>query len=172
MRICFQEVNVRSLSCIVSMSWLTPAQAVVHPQNSPIQGTQSVYFFSSVDADILLACTMIFDPSMYVHSNFGCLLWPLRRSGLATSSAWMPLLYDTIVFLLTLQCVLQPRSGRFSTFALKKRLFEDGLIYYRYSMRSGCPRSYSAASCFLVPYSRLTSSWLSWLPLPLLGSRT
>ncbi|KAF8743764.1 hypothetical protein AX14_000731 [Amanita brunnescens Koide BX004] len=61
------------------------------------------------------ACTMIFDPAI---------------SGLATSSAWMPLLYDTVIFLLTLRCVLQPRSGRFGTFGLKKRLFEDGLIYY------------------------------------------
>jgi len=61
------------------------------------------------------ACTMIFDQQI---------------NTLATSSAWLPLLYDTVVFLLTLRCVLQPKTGRFSTFALKKRLFEDGLIYY------------------------------------------
>ncbi|KAK2465313.1 hypothetical protein APHAL10511_002667 [Amanita phalloides] len=70
------------------------------------------------DGSPIKACTMIFDPKI---------------SGLATSSAWMPLLYDTIVFLLTLHRVLRSKSNMFGTslrFDLQNRLFEDGLIYY------------------------------------------
>jgi len=60
------------------------------------------------------ACTMIFEPSI---------------SGLASSSAWLPLLYDTIVMLLTLYKTYPPIRKRESSY-IAQRLFEDGLMYY------------------------------------------
>ncbi|TFK39075.1 hypothetical protein BDQ12DRAFT_722916 [Crucibulum laeve] len=60
------------------------------------------------------ACTMIFDPSI---------------SAIASSSAWLPLLYDTVVFSLTLYRTY-PYIRRKSASYVMKRLLEDGLIYY------------------------------------------
>ncbi|KAF8631051.1 hypothetical protein AX15_002659 [Amanita polypyramis BW_CC] len=63
----------------------------------------------------LKACTMVF--------NIGI------GKVATSSSAWIPLLYDSFVFLLTLYCVW-PKWELFNFSVLKKRLFEDGLIYY------------------------------------------
>ncbi|KAL0569577.1 hypothetical protein V5O48_012386 [Marasmius crinis-equi] len=60
------------------------------------------------------ACTMIFDPSI---------------SGLASASAWIPLLYDTIVFGLTINRTL-PAIRRKQAGVVLKRILEDGLLYY------------------------------------------
>lgn len=65
----------------------------------------------------LRGCTMIFDPTI---------------SGLASSSAWLPLLYETVVFALvaykTVPSIGIKRGSSVShTMA---RLFEDGLLYY------------------------------------------
>ncbi|PFH46749.1 hypothetical protein AMATHDRAFT_153931, partial [Amanita thiersii Skay4041] len=60
------------------------------------------------------ACTMIFDPTI---------------SSVASASAWIPLLYDTIVFALTIYRTLPPIWKRQASYILK-RLFEDGLLYY------------------------------------------
>ncbi|KAF8904058.1 hypothetical protein CPB84DRAFT_1773281 [Gymnopilus junonius] len=60
------------------------------------------------------ACTMIFDPSI---------------SAIASSSAWLPLLYDTVVLGLTLNRTIPSLRNR-NTFYIMKRLLEDGLIYY------------------------------------------
>ncbi|KAJ7735720.1 hypothetical protein B0H16DRAFT_1575150 [Mycena metata] len=69
------------------------------------------------------ACTMIFKPSL---------------SAIASSSAWMPLLYDSCVLILTLFKTVPAtvKAPRFPNHArrdgsnIMKRLFRDGLIYY------------------------------------------
>ncbi|KAJ2932662.1 hypothetical protein H1R20_g4435, partial [Candolleomyces eurysporus] len=61
-----------------------------------------------------LTCTMIFDPSI---------------SGIASASAWLPLLYDTAVLGLTLFRTLPSLKNRNSSYIMK-RLFQDGLVYY------------------------------------------
>ncbi|KAJ7610247.1 hypothetical protein DFH06DRAFT_922828, partial [Mycena polygramma] len=61
-----------------------------------------------------LACTMIFPPSL---------------STIASSSAWLPLLYDSVVLVLTLVKALPLVRKSNGTYVMK-RLLEDGLIYY------------------------------------------
>jgi len=58
------------------------------------------------------ACTMICDPSV-----------------VASALAWMPLLYDTMVFGLTLYRTV-PLIRRDETTFIVKRLLEDGILYY------------------------------------------
>ncbi|KAF8879497.1 hypothetical protein BD779DRAFT_1803360 [Infundibulicybe gibba] len=60
------------------------------------------------------ACSMVFDPA---------------NSGAAAFSAWFPLLYDTIIFGLTLYRTLPPIWREEAGYILK-RLLEDGLLYY------------------------------------------
>lgn len=70
------------------------------------------------------ACTMIFPPSL---------------SSIASSSAWMPLLYDSCILILTLIKTVPatvkgqrvpPNRNRRDGSNIMKRLFQDGLIYY------------------------------------------
>jgi len=63
------------------------------------------------------ACSMVFD-----HSK------PYTAI-LASSSAWIPLLYDTIVFGLTLRKTI-PLLRRAQASQIIRRLFEDGILYY------------------------------------------
>lgn len=54
-------------------------------------------------------------------------------SVLASSSAWLPLLYDTIVFALVVMKTLPSIRDRYRGFTARlimTRLLEDGLIYY------------------------------------------
>ncbi|KAF7299271.1 hypothetical protein MIND_00875800 [Mycena indigotica] len=60
------------------------------------------------------ACSMIFDPSI---------------SAAASASAWYPLLYDSIVFALTVNRTLPSIRKKQAGFILKK-LLEDGVLYY------------------------------------------
>ncbi|KAF8887459.1 hypothetical protein CPB84DRAFT_1786890 [Gymnopilus junonius] len=60
------------------------------------------------------ACSMIFDPSI---------------SSAASASAWIPLLYDTIIFGLTLYRTLPPILREEASYIIK-RLLEDGMLYY------------------------------------------
>ncbi|KAF5347020.1 hypothetical protein D9756_011019 [Leucocoprinus leucothites] len=63
------------------------------------------------------ACSMVFD-----HTK--------PYSGvLASSSAWIPLLYDTIIFLLTLYRTIPPLRRAEASYIIQ-RLLEDGLLYY------------------------------------------
>ncbi|KAJ7321071.1 hypothetical protein DFH08DRAFT_970357 [Mycena albidolilacea] len=69
------------------------------------------------------ACTMIFPPEL---------------SAIASSSAWLPLLYDSGVLILTLIKTIPatvkgrrvPNRNRRDGSNIMKRLFQDGLIYY------------------------------------------
>lgn len=54
-----------------------------------------------------------------------------QRSVAAAASAWIPLLYDTIVFGLTLWRTVPPIRKKEASYIIK-RLLEDGLLYYRY----------------------------------------
>ncbi|KAJ7037804.1 hypothetical protein C8F04DRAFT_1256714 [Mycena alexandri] len=79
------------------------------------------------------ACSMVFDPTMHgsfpfmnhtdtdpAHSN---------RSSAASASAWFPLMYDSIVFALTVNRTLPSIRKKEAGFIVKK-LLEDGLLYY------------------------------------------
>ncbi|KIM36585.1 hypothetical protein M413DRAFT_31621 [Hebeloma cylindrosporum] len=61
------------------------------------------------------ACTMIFDPSI--------------NGAITSSSAWIPLFYDTIIFALTLYRTVPPIRRAEASYIIK-RLLEDGLLYY------------------------------------------
>ncbi|KAJ6584570.1 hypothetical protein B0H19DRAFT_1249533 [Mycena capillaripes] len=60
------------------------------------------------------ACTMIFPPNL---------------STIASSSAWLPLLYDSVILALTLTKTI-PLVRKSNATYMMKRLLEDGLIYY------------------------------------------
>ncbi|KAJ7210673.1 hypothetical protein B0H12DRAFT_1242672 [Mycena haematopus] len=60
------------------------------------------------------ACSMVFDPAI---------------SHAASASAWYPLLYDSIVFALTVNRTLPSIRKKQAGFIVK-RLLEDGLLYY------------------------------------------
>ena len=51
------------------------------------------------------------------------------RSVLASSSAWLPLLYDTVVIVLIAHRTLLVLRLK-NRYSIMKRLLEDGLIYY------------------------------------------
>ncbi|KAJ3565939.1 hypothetical protein NP233_g7321 [Leucocoprinus birnbaumii] len=51
------------------------------------------------------------------------------RRILASSSAWIPLLYDTIIFILTLNKTIPPLRRSQASYIVQ-RLLEDGLLYY------------------------------------------
>ncbi|KAE9395202.1 hypothetical protein BT96DRAFT_997887 [Gymnopus androsaceus JB14] len=65
----------------------------------------------------IASCTMIFGESNKIASS---------------ASAWLPLLYDTVVLVLTLRQTFPSirRRANDSTLYIMKRLLEDGLIYY------------------------------------------
>ncbi|KAJ7243750.1 hypothetical protein C8J57DRAFT_1365760 [Mycena rebaudengoi] len=60
------------------------------------------------------ACTMIFPPELSV---------------IASSSAWLPLLYDSVILILTLKKTIPSVRHRHASYMMK-RLFQDGLLYY------------------------------------------
>ncbi|KAF7760642.1 hypothetical protein Agabi119p4_10051 [Agaricus bisporus var. burnettii] len=49
---------------------------------------------------------------------------------LGPASAWIPLMYDTVVFALTLYRTVPPLRNATNTSTIIRRLFEDGLLYY------------------------------------------
>jgi hypothetical protein len=58
---------------------------------------------------------------------------PSIRSAIASSSAWLPLLYDSVVLVLTLLKtvpLVRKNWGSFMGNRPWKRLVEDGLLYY------------------------------------------
>ncbi|KAJ7366446.1 hypothetical protein DFH08DRAFT_834360 [Mycena albidolilacea] len=56
-------------------------------------------------------------------------MFSVNASTIASSSAWLPLLYDSVVLVLTLRKTLPLLKKGSGTFMVK-RLLEDGLIYY------------------------------------------
>jgi len=82
-------------------AWLLTKGAPVHHWENP--------------EDPIRACTMIFD----------------EKGSIANASAWFPLLYDTVVFVLTTIRVLPgTRLHAVSMSEINKRLFEGGIMYY------------------------------------------
>ncbi|KAG7088746.1 hypothetical protein E1B28_012714 [Marasmius oreades] len=64
------------------------------------------------------SCTMIFDAKS------------IGEKVLSASTAWLPLIYDTTVFLLTLYRTLPFVRNASLSRELMKQLLEDGIIYY------------------------------------------
>ena len=80
------------------------------------------------------ACTMIFDPDLYVYlpdvnnDLYSC----TALSGFwASLSAWLPLIYDTIVIALTLHKCVGPVKNK-TAGHIMRTLVTDGLSYYRF----------------------------------------
>ncbi|KAF8208534.1 hypothetical protein K438DRAFT_2012566 [Mycena galopus ATCC 62051] len=96
-------------------AWLiSRGEPVLHNRGSGVHGTIS---FALVDwplTTISPACSMVFDPAI---------------SHAASASAWYPLLYDSIVFALTVNCTL-PSIRKKQAGYIIKRLLEDGVLYY------------------------------------------
>jgi len=68
------------------------------------------------------------DPDSNIHA---CSMVFNQAIGDAGSlSAWIPLLYDTIVFGLTLYRTIPPRMRREETGYIMKRMLADGILYY------------------------------------------
>jgi hypothetical protein len=80
---------------------------------------------------------MIFPPSMYVIFGWALIVHiltslTLNRSVAASSSAWLPLLYDTVIVTLTVIRLYPSIRNQHPSFVVR-RLFEDGLLYYGYA---------------------------------------
>ncbi|GJE88317.1 hypothetical protein PsYK624_044000 [Phanerochaete sordida] len=54
---------------------------------------------------------------------------PAKVGGIASASAWMPLLYDTLILALTLNRTLGPVRNK-TTSKIAKVLLRDGILYY------------------------------------------
>ena len=120
---------------------------MVHNELSGVLGKVSsqVFAVSTHFIFVLEACTMIFDPQMSVYNLCDHSYHPVAdninfsRSVLASSSAWLPLLYDTVVLVLIAHRTL-PSLRLKNRYSIMKRLLEDGLIYYSYAASIFDPR--------------------------------
>ena len=99
---------------------------------------------------------MIFDPQMSVYDLCDPSYRPFAdnihssRSVLASSSAWLPLLYDTVVLGLIAYKTL-PALRFKNRYSIMKRLLEDGLIYYTYAASIVDPK-YSDSHVWIKGY--------------------
>ncbi|KAF8190589.1 hypothetical protein K438DRAFT_1831310 [Mycena galopus ATCC 62051] len=111
------------------------------------------------------ACTMIFPPSL---------------STIASSSAWMPLLYDSCILILTLIKTVPatvkgqrapPNRNRHDGSNIMKWLFQDGLIYYSWVV--SLVISIGLNALLSGPYSRIPVTMMSRITLNMkkLGSK-
>ncbi|KAJ3735906.1 hypothetical protein DFJ43DRAFT_1150671 [Lentinula guzmanii] len=71
---------------------------------------------------------MIFDPAMYGAESHSPYVLPVLSTW-ASASAWIPLIYDTVIFVLTMHRTIPELRSRDASFVIK-RIFDDGLIYY------------------------------------------
>jgi len=116
-------INVVALMMFIRM------KALYYGQNIVLAGVAILGLFSfSMNAYLLTkgvavvhnpesgvrACTMIFEDGINV---------------LASSSAWLPLLYDTLILGLTLNRTLPSLRNKTASYVMR-RLFHDGLVYY------------------------------------------
>ncbi|KAF8813051.1 hypothetical protein BYT27DRAFT_7181879 [Phlegmacium glaucopus] len=111
----------RSLALILILetlmnAWLiSRGEPVIHNPNSGIHAWFSI-----------LQCT---PGSTHRYRPKPILILLSHRSGWASASAWIPLLYDTIIFGLTLYRTVPPIHREEASYIIK-RLLEDGLLYY------------------------------------------
>lgn len=79
---------------------------------------------------------MIFSPDVYVFFRSVCQNFMLTTTSifspahLASASAWLPLTYDTIVLILTLNRTVKPVRHQ-AAGKIMRVLLRDGLMYYR-----------------------------------------
>lgn len=81
--------------------------------------------------------------SSIIFIKVASLLTRIYRNKIASSaSAWLPLLYDTVVLVLTLRRTFPSLRNRANdtTLYIMKRVLEDGLIYYRQVSRMASAR--------------------------------
>jgi len=116
---------------------LTRGVAVVHNKESGVHGVFSTLTFWNNSSYLVLKS--LHDDLRSVDVSFcstnfqkSTCFWRFLReysSVLASSSAWLPLLYDTVVLALTLNRTLPQLKNKKGSYVMK-RLFQDGLIYY------------------------------------------
>lgn len=81
------------------------------------------------------ACSLLFNPALYCiffRIRFlGLIILYITRKNIASLWAWIPLVYDTIIFALTLYRTIPP-IRRKEPNLIMRRMLEDGILYYRY----------------------------------------
>lgn len=94
------------------------------------------------------ACSMVFNSYVLIR-NYADASFEILSSGkIASASAWLPLLYDTYVFGLTLNRTL-PSIRNKEAGHIIRTLFADGLLYYRcanQALRIACLTKHTASS--------------------------
>ncbi|KAG2060705.1 hypothetical protein BDR06DRAFT_872234, partial [Suillus hirtellus] len=76
----------------------------------------------------LLTCSMVFNSCVLIR-NYADASFEILSSEIASASAWLPLLYDTYVFGLTLNRTLPSICNKEAGHIIRT-LFADGLLYY------------------------------------------
>jgi len=112
---------------IVALMMLLRVYAM-YPNNKPLVGLLVLIFLawtgvnawllalaSSVPHQGISSCTMVFDPKMPSH--------------IASSSAWFPLMFDTVVFVSTMYRTV-PSIRHKEAGHILRTMLEDGLLYY------------------------------------------
>jgi hypothetical protein len=127
--VILQSIPSFDVSTIIQLWYITEHQAF------SVKFLLLVFAGSTHFIFVSEACTMIFDPQMSVYNICDRSYHPFAdnihfsRSVLASSSAWLPLLYDTAVLVLIAYKTL-PALRFKNRYSIMKRLLEDGLIYY------------------------------------------
>ncbi|KAF8230555.1 hypothetical protein L208DRAFT_1363054 [Tricholoma matsutake] len=79
------------------------------------------------------ACSLLFNPALYCiffRIRFlGLIILYITRKNIASLWAWIPLVYDTIIFALTLYRTIPP-IRRKEPNLIMRRMLEDGILYY------------------------------------------
>lgn len=85
-----------------------------------------------IEAKPTIACSMVFDGKVYVRYLHAIQLQLINvtSGSMASASAWLPLLYDTVIVALTLNRTLS--SVRHKTASnIARVVLRDGILYYR-----------------------------------------
>ena len=64
------------------------------------------------------------------HLLLVVILKSFNRHGISSASAWLPLCYDTLVLVLTLNCTLGAVRNK-TAGKIARVLLRDGILYYR-----------------------------------------
>jgi len=112
---------------------LTRGVAVLHNPESGVRGKSPKFINISEFITFIrkraqwfskMACMFHWSTEIEHHLTFS-------SNVLASSSAWLPLLYDTVILGLTLYRTFPSLRNKTASYVMR-RLFHDGLVYYRW----------------------------------------